>query len=243
MFADLTLKRPEHVPQGFCLWGGSLWIAQANTTTGDAWVSRYDQCGDCARWNWVDEMLVYQCHGWPLLVNDSPGWTQIGVAITPGADTFYWFSWAPGHSVSSTNGYKVAKIPIPDGKPGGWGRVTGNGIDKFYKDATLLFSRPSLSYVQGEIVVDDILMTLQAGPTYTGNPYPSGVYPRIVYTTAAGVIVDKMDVDPSIGTDPDTGQPIGGRKEHEGLVRQGDKLLIGTAVNYKPNYRYQITEL
>lgn len=43
--------------------------------------------------------------------------------------------------------------------------------------------------------------------------------------------------------DFETGEPVGGREEHEGLWRHDGKKLIGTADGSKPDYCYQITEL
>jgi hypothetical protein len=90
--------------------------------------------------------------------------------------------------------------------------------------------------VQGELVVGDVLLTLRGSPTYEGGCQPYGVPDEITYTDADGVIIDKQPVPAEIGSDPETCEPIGGRKEHEGPWLNGDRLLIGIAVGRKPNY-------
>lgn len=241
MIADLTLRRAEHVPQGFCFSDGALFASQANTTTGDAWVTRYTHLYG-QYWRWDSEMSVIDSHGWPLFANTGGG-GQIGTILTTGTDAFHWFDWQPGAVVGTVDGIKTSKIPIADGLAGGWSRVTASGVDKFYKDGTLKHSRPSPGWVQGELVIDDVLLTLRGSPTYTGNPYPYGVRPVITYTLPNGQVDHLYAIPECVGLDPDACTPVGGRAEHEGLVYSGGKLLIGTAVNWKPGYRYQITEL
>lgn len=238
MYADLTLRRAEHVPQAFCLSDGALFVGQANTTTGDAWVTRYTSLYD-QYWKWDSEMAVIDSHGWPLFATA----TQIGLILTGNAPGFYWFDWEPGTTVRAADGAKTGKIPIADGRPGGWSRSSSGGVDRFYDDNVPLFSRPSPGWVQGELVIDDVLLTLRGSPTYDGNSYPNGVLPAITYTSASGQVTETWPIPDCIGVDAVSSRLIGGRAEHEGLAYVGGRLLIGTAVNYKPGYRYQITEL
>lgn len=62
MFADQTLVNPEHIPQAFSIADGILWIAQANTTTGNAWLTAYHHEED-DQWSAGGQMAVYDCHG------------------------------------------------------------------------------------------------------------------------------------------------------------------------------------
>jgi hypothetical protein len=119
--------------------------------------------------------------------------------------------------------------------------VTANGKDRFYKGSTLLFTRDSPGWVQGELVRNNVLLTLRGSPAFTGNVQPDGVPNKITYTNASGQVIDTKDVPATIGSEG--GQPIGGRKEMEGLWLHNGALLIGTAVGKKPNYRYLITEI
>lgn len=235
MFAELTLERPQHIPQAFSIHDGIMWVAQANTDSGNAWVTAYHHVSG-ERWRSGGQMVVYGCHGWPLTVDKHPsGYRRVGALITSGVNTWCRFKWLPDTSADKSDGVTVSKIPVP----GGWQRITKSGRDYFYRGSTLLFSRPSPGWVQGELVQDNVLLTLRGSPTYSGNPYPNGVLDRITYTRPNGSILKTVDVPAAIGGV----DPIGGRKEHEGLWLYGDRLLIGTAVGYKPNYRYQITEL
>src|SRR4029077_6201294 len=130
-----------HVPQGFALSDGVLYVSQANTITGDAWITGYVHLYG-GQWRFESEMSVTDSHGWPLFANTDSG-GQIGLILTTGTDAFYWKQWVPGGSMTAANSAKANKIPIADGQPGGWARVTASGVDKFYKDGVLLFQRPS----------------------------------------------------------------------------------------------------
>lgn len=241
MFADVALRRSEHIPQAFCATGEWLYVSQANTTTGDAWVTRYSHLYG-PYWRWDSEMLVRESHGWPLFANGDNG-GQIGLIIKTGVDAFYWVLWQPGATVDYADGSKTSKVPIADGEPGGWARTTADGYDTFWKDGAKLFTRPSPGWVQGEIAVNDVLFTLRGGITYLGADEPINAADEIWFTSKTGQVFSIRSLPKSVGSDPETGEPIGGRKEHEGLAMVDGQLLIGTAVYRKPCYRYLITEL
>jgi hypothetical protein len=236
MFADLVLLKPRFIPQGFSIADGILWTSQANNATGNAWVSAYHHVeGD--EWRPGGQMAIYDTHGWPLIADASTS-RRVGLYINNGKTGFYWFNWEPGADVGAADGdIDGSSTPVP----GGWRRITSNGYDQFFKSGKPLFTRKSPGWVQGETVRDDVLLTLRGSPVYDKD-IPPDVRNEVTFTDIRGRVINREPVPASIGSTL-SGEPIGGRKEHEGLWLLNDTLLIGTAICRKPNYRYQITEL